>query len=109
MKIVDNTCPSCGAQLKMDRIRRTAHCDYCGGDFALDEPLNESEQLHMQTEKRQEEVRKKLTESHDDTNYAMAALMMLLDRIMGSVKRILGTILIIIVLIIVAVIISKIM
>lgn len=107
MKVVENTCPSCGAQLKMDRLNRKAHCDYCGGDFTLEEVMNESEIRHEETQKRQEIVRERQAASNDDTNYGIAAIMMVLDSILGAAKRIVFTAFVLVLLIIIAVLLVR--
>lgn len=37
MKLVDVTCPHCGATLKVDPTSKTATCEYCGASFLIDD------------------------------------------------------------------------
>ena len=37
MKLIDTTCPKCGANLRVDADRQSAFCEYCGGQILIDD------------------------------------------------------------------------
>ena len=39
MKLVDVSCPHCGAGLTITDNTRTVHCEYCNHDFIVDDEL----------------------------------------------------------------------
>ena len=39
MKLIDTTCPKCGANLHIDVDRRSAFCDYCGAQILIDDEV----------------------------------------------------------------------
>ncbi len=39
MKLVDVSCPHCGANMKITDNARTVHCDYCNHDFLIDDEV----------------------------------------------------------------------
>ena len=39
MKLIETTCPKCGAQLRVDRDRREAICEHCGNAFLIDDEV----------------------------------------------------------------------
>lgn len=47
MKAIHLKCPNCGAELKLDLKKKTAHCFYCSSDFYLQE--GPEDYLHVST------------------------------------------------------------
>ena len=43
MKLIDTTCPKCGANLHIDVDRKQAFCEYCGAQILVDDEV-----LHLQ-------------------------------------------------------------
>ena len=39
MKLIDTTCPKCGANLRVDADRQSAFCEYCGGQILIDDEV----------------------------------------------------------------------
>ena len=39
MKLIDTTCPKCGADLHIDADRKSAFCEYCGGQVLIDDEV----------------------------------------------------------------------
>ena len=39
MKLIDVTCPHCGATLKVDPASKSAKCEYCGASFLIDDEV----------------------------------------------------------------------
>ena len=39
MKLIDTTCPKCGANLHIDADRKSAFCEYCGGQVLIDDEV----------------------------------------------------------------------
>lgn len=39
MKLIDMTCPHCGANLKVDADQNTAVCEYCGSALLIDDDI----------------------------------------------------------------------
>ena len=39
MKIIDMTCPHCGAYLKIDSEKTQAYCEHCGAKLAIDDEV----------------------------------------------------------------------
>lgn len=37
MKLIDTTCPKCGANLHIDAECQSAFCEYCGGQILIDD------------------------------------------------------------------------
>ena len=37
MKLIDTTCPKCGANLRVDADRQSAFCEYCGAELLIDD------------------------------------------------------------------------
>ena len=44
MKLIDTTCPKCGANLRIDADRNQAFCEYCGAQILID---NEVQHLQI--------------------------------------------------------------
>ena len=40
MKLIDTTCPKCGANLKIDSDRKQAFCEYCGAQILIDDDVH---------------------------------------------------------------------
>lgn len=45
MKLIDTTCPKCGANLHIDADCQSAFCEYCGGQILIDDEVQ-----HLQIE-----------------------------------------------------------
>ena len=39
MKLIDTTCPKCGANLRIDADRKSAFCEYCGAQILIDDEV----------------------------------------------------------------------
>ena len=39
MKLIDTTCPKCGANLRIDADRQSAFCEYCGAQILIDDEV----------------------------------------------------------------------
>ena len=39
MKLIDTTCPKCGANLRVDADRQSVFCEYCGGQILIDDEV----------------------------------------------------------------------
>ena len=39
MKLIDTTCPKCGANLRVDADRQSAFCEYCGAQLLVDDEV----------------------------------------------------------------------
>lgn len=39
MKLIDTTCPKCGADLRVDADRQSAFCEYCGAELLIDDEV----------------------------------------------------------------------
>lgn len=39
MKLIDTTCPKCGANLHIDADRKSAFCEYCGAQLLIDDEV----------------------------------------------------------------------
>ena len=39
MKLIDTTCPKCGANLRIDTDRQSAFCEYCGAQILIDDEV----------------------------------------------------------------------
>lgn len=39
MKLIDTTCPKCGANLRVDADRQSAYCEYCGAQLLIDDEV----------------------------------------------------------------------
>ena len=39
MKLIDTTCPKCGANLHIDADRQSAFCEYCGAQILIDDEV----------------------------------------------------------------------
>lgn len=39
MKLIDTTCPKCGANLHIDADRKSAFCEYCGAELLIDDEV----------------------------------------------------------------------
>ena len=39
MKLLDITCPHCGAAMKVTDNAKTVHCEYCNHDFIIDDEV----------------------------------------------------------------------
>ena len=39
MKLIDTTCPKCGANLRVDADRQSAFCEYCGAQILIDDEV----------------------------------------------------------------------
>ena len=39
MKLIDTTCPKCGANLHIDADCQSAFCEYCGGQILIDDEV----------------------------------------------------------------------
>ena len=39
MKLIDTTCPKCGANLHIDADRQSAFCEYCGAELLIDDEV----------------------------------------------------------------------
>ena len=39
MKLIDTTCPKCGANLRDDADRQSAFCEYCGAELLIDDEV----------------------------------------------------------------------
>ena len=39
MKLIDTTCPKCGANLRIDADRKQAFCEYCGAQILIDDEV----------------------------------------------------------------------
>lgn len=39
MKLIDTTCPKCGANLRVDADRQSAFCEYCGAELLIDDEV----------------------------------------------------------------------
>ena len=40
MKLIDTTCPKCGANLRVDADRQSAFCEYCGAQLLIDDEVH---------------------------------------------------------------------
>ena len=109
MKVKENTCPSCGAQLKIDRFKLNAKCDYCGSEFTLEDLNNETIKMNDRSHVEQEKIREEKANSTEDYDYGIFALMSVIGRVLDAIKGIVGTVLLIIVLLIIAFIITRIL
>ena len=39
MKLIDTTCPKCGANLRVDADMQSAFCEYCGAELLIDDEV----------------------------------------------------------------------
>lgn len=39
MKLIDTTCPKCGANLRVDADRQSVFCEYCGAEILIDDEV----------------------------------------------------------------------
>ena len=39
MKLIDTTCPKCGANLRVNADRQSAFCEYCGAELLIDDEV----------------------------------------------------------------------
>ena len=46
MKLIDTTCPKCGANLRVDADMQSAFCEYCGAELLIDDEVQ-----HLQIDK----------------------------------------------------------
>ncbi len=78
MKIIDMTCPHCGAYLKIDSEKTQAYCEHCGAKLAIDDEVqhiqyDNAEEAGYKFEKgrqrAQEEARKSATQQYSYNTY----------------------------------------
>lgn len=63
MKALDNKCPSCSASISFDPKKQLWHCEYCDGDFSLEE-------LNKRTSNASSEENNKVVETIDVDSYS---------------------------------------
>ena len=39
MKLIEVTCPKCGATMKVDQNKKEMNCEYCGNKFLIDDEV----------------------------------------------------------------------